>query len=63
MKAHISGMVFAAVLTSGITDASAQQVLLPNSPSAWTASMEAVVTDEDTNAGSLTDTGTVATGS
>ena len=56
-------MVFAAVLTSGITDVSAQQVLLPNSPSAWTASMEAVVTDEDTNAGSSTDNGTVATGS
>tara|TARA_B100000686_G_C16779642_1_gene970951 strand:- start:1424 stop:2596 length:1173 start_codon:yes stop_codon:yes gene_type:complete len=59
----ITWVIFVAVLASGITDASAQQVLLPNSPGAWTALMEAVVNTEDTNNSSSTGDRTVASGS
>ncbi len=61
MKAYISRIVFAAVLASGITDASAQQVLLPPSPGAWTAAMEVVTEAEDTSTSSST--GNAASGS
>lgn len=63
MKAQTSWAIFAVLLASGITDASAQQVLLPNSPGAWTAVMEAVATAEDTNNSTSTGNGAVASGS
>jgi len=59
MKPHTSlsvWTVFVAVLAFGITSASAQQVLLPSAPSAWTASMETVASTEDTSNGSSTAT-------
>lgn len=69
MKPHTSlsvWTVFVAVLAFGITNASAQQVLLPPAPSAWTASLETVASTEDTSNGSSTATGNnpdTATGS
>ncbi len=63
MKTHIFWTVFAAVLASGITDVSAQQVLLPPSPNAWTASMEAVASTEDTSNSSSTGNENAASGS
>ena len=59
MKPHTSlsvWTIFAAVLAFGITSASAQQVLLPSAPSAWTASLETVASTEDTSNGSSTAT-------
>lgn len=59
MKPHTSlsvWAIFVAVLAFGITSASAQQVLLPSAPSAWTASMETVASTEDTSNGSSTAT-------
>ena len=60
MKPHTSlsvWAIFVAVLTFGITNASAQQVLLPPTPSAWTASLETVASTEDTSNGSSTANG------
>ena len=59
MKPHTSlsvWTIFAAVLAFGITSASAQQVLLPSAPSAWTASLETIASTEDTSNGSSTAT-------
>ena len=60
MKPHTSlsvWAIFVALLTFGITNASAQQVLLPPTPSAWTASLETVASTEDTSNGSSTANG------
>ena len=59
MKPHTSlsvWAIFVAVLAFGITSASAQQVLLPSAPSAWTVSLETVASTEDTSNGSSTAT-------
>ena len=64
MKPHTSlsvWAIFVALLTFGITNASAQQVLLPPTPSAWTASLETVASTEDTSNGSSAGTSSTAT--
>jgi len=61
MKTQISWTIFAAVVASNIANPSAQQVLLPNSPNAWTASMEVVANAEDTSNGSSTGTSSTGT--